>query len=64
MPQNVDQRFQVSASPNASSVSWATGAWFVAPPALLTRMSMRPKRSTVPSTIDSTPSRVFTSAAM
>ena len=47
-----------------SSVSCATGAWLAAPPALLTRMSMRPKRSTVPSMIDSTPSRVFTSALM
>ena len=64
MPQNVAHRFQTSASSNASSVSWATGAWFAAPPALLTMMSMRPKRSTVPSMIDSTPSRVFTSAAM
>ena len=61
--QNVLHRFQRSASSNASSVRSATGAWLLAPPALLTRMSTLPKRATASSMARSQPSRCLASAS-
>ena len=61
--QNVDHRFQRRASSSASSVRSTTAAWLLAPPALLTMMSMRPNCSTAMSTTRSQSSRCLASPA-
>ena len=62
--QKVCQKFHTSESCMASSVRSTIGACPDAPPALATRMSMRPKWATVPSMMASHDSRCFTSPAM
>ncbi len=62
--QNVCQKIHFMALSIASSVSSATGAKSLLPPALGTAMSIRPNRSTVPSTMASQSSRRRTSPAM